>query len=372
MGGRLDPAAPGQHQEQDNAMTEKTPSTYAALPLQVTCRAVNAAGSTEEARAAMLDAVCHCTDLIGGSKRFYSTFAGEEIRLVVLPEYFMTSFPAGESVVEWQEKACIHPSGPEYEALGRVAQEQALFLSGNAYEIDPHFPELYFQVSFLIDPAGDVVLRYRRLISMFAPTPHDVLDAFLDHYGEDALFPVADTELGRVACVASEEILYPEIARALALRGAEVFCHSSSEVGSPLATPKNIAKQARAWENMAYIVSANSAGITGLPFPAQSTDGHSQVVDYKGRLLAEANAGESMNGVATIDIAGLRRARALPAMSNPLARQRLELFSSTYSGRSVYPPNTLLEEGVTRVPARDHYTGVQQAVVESLRERGLI
>ena len=30
-------------------------------------------------------------------------------------------------------------------------------------------------------------------------TPHDVLDRYVDHYGRDALFPVADTPLGRLA-----------------------------------------------------------------------------------------------------------------------------------------------------------------------------
>lgn len=347
-------------------------TTFAAVPLQVTCSAVNRIASAEQARESMLSAIAHCDALIGGSKRFYATFGGEEIALVVLPEYFMTSYPAGESVSEWQAKACIHPGGPEYEAMGRVAQANGVFLSANAYEIDPRFPELYFQVSFIIDPSGDVVLRYRRLISMFSPTPHDVLDAFLDHYGADALFPVADTPLGRLACVASEEILYPEISRALALRGAEVLCHSSSEVGSPCATPKNIAKQARAWENMAYVVSANSAGITGVPFPAQSTDGHSQVVDYRGKVLAEANQGESMNGVALLDIAALRRARQRPAMNNPLARQRLELFQRVYAEQSVYPANSLLDGPETQVPQREHFIRVQEAAIAALRERGVI
>ena len=46
-----------------------------------------------------------------------------------------------------------------------------------------------------------------------------------------------ETEIGRIAAIASEEILYPEIARALALRGAEVFIHSSSEAARPSALP---------------------------------------------------------------------------------------------------------------------------------------
>jgi predicted amidohydrolase len=158
----------------------------------------------------------------------------------------------------------------------------------------------------------------------------------------------------------------------MALRGAELICHSSSEVGSPLSTPKNIAKQARAYENMVYIVSANSAGIKDNPIPNQSTDGHSQVVDYKGRLLTEAGSGETMNGYAEIDISALRRTRAKPAMTNTLARQRLELFAPIYSGEPVYPANTLMDGNSIKSPGRQHYLDTQQSVITDLKKRGVI
>lgn len=345
---------------------------YQALALQMRCDAVNRL-SVDEARASMLETIKRAGALIAGSRGFLSSFSGSATRLVVLPEYFLTSFPMGESMEAWQAKGCVAMDGPEYEALGELAQQQGIYLAGNLYELDPHFPRLYFQTSFIVGPNGDVLLRYRRLLSMFAPTPHDVLDAYLDHYGEEGLFPVADTELGRLACVASEEILYPEITRAHVLRGAELICHSSSEVGSPRATPKNIAKQARAYENMAYIVSANSAGISNLPFPEASTDCHSQVVDYRGMVLAEAAAGESMCGNGEVDITALRRARRKPGMTNVLARQRLELFADVYGKQSVYPANSLAgAERAGSYPERAHFQRTLQGAIESLDKRGLI
>lgn len=346
--------------------------SYAALPLQMRCEAVNRCHSNHDARERMLQCIARCDELIAGSKAFISTFSGDPVRLVVLPEYFLTSFPMGEPVADWQEKACIAVDGPEYERLGEVAHKHGIYLSGNAYELDEHFPELYFQTSFIIDDAGQVILRYRRLVSMFAPTPHDVLDAYLDHYGEDSLFPVVSTPLGKLACVASEEILYPEITRALALKGAEVICHSSSEIGSPRATPKNVAKQARAYENMVYVVSANSAGIVDNPIPNQSTDGHSQVVNHKGMVLAEAGQGETMDGYAEIDVAALRRARSKTAMTNTLARQRLELFRNVYSSESVYPANSLLMDNGVKTPGRDHYLETQRQAIQVLQARGVI
>ena len=346
--------------------------SYAAIALQVTCKAVNLCSTVADARRQMLDTIAHCDQLIKGSKGFVGTFSGDDVRLVVLPEYFLTGFPMGESIADWANKACLKEQGPEYEDLCKLAQSNNVYLSGNAYELDSNFPNLYFQTSFIINDSGNVILRYRRLVSMFAPTPHDILDAYLDVYGEDALFPVADTELGKLACVASEEILYPEITRALALKGAEVICHSSSEVGSHLATPKNIAKQARAYENMLYVVSANSAGIEGIPFPAQSTDGYSQVVDYKGQVMAQADSGESMCGVATLDIEALRGVRRKPAMTNLLARQRLELFSRVYSGQSVYPANNMLDNGEVKVPDRSHFINNQQVAIDKLKDQDII
>ena len=52
-------------------------------------------------------------------------------------------------------------------------------------------------------------------------------------------------------------------------------------------TRKNVAKRARAIENMAYVVSANSGGIADHPILENSTDGGSQIVHYDGYLLCE-------------------------------------------------------------------------------------
>jgi predicted amidohydrolase len=265
----------------------------------------------------------------------------------VLPEYFLTSFPTGPDLPTWAARACLLQDGPEYKALGEVAKKNGVYLSGNAYEIDPKFLNLSFQVSFIINDQGELILRYRRLISMYTATPHDVWDKFVEAYGIEAAFPVADTPLGKLACIASEEILFPEVARSLALRGAEVFLHSSSETSSPQLTKKQIAKRARAVENLAYVVSANSAGIAGIDIPMSSTDGNSQIIDYEGRLLAEAGYGESMVALSQIDPAVVRHVRGRVGMDNYLARLRLEPFASTYQ-MSVYPANLLAKEKPSR------------------------
>jgi len=342
---------------------------YRALALQISCHAVNHCRDRTAARACMGEAI----DRVGRHVRAARGFFGQDVRLVVLPEYFLTGYPLGESIPEWADKAALAPDGAEYDALASIASDNDVFLSGNAYETDAAFAGIYFQTSFVIDPAGQTVLRYRRLISMFAPTPHDVWDRYLERYGLEGVFPVARTAIGRLAAIASEEILYPEIARALALRGAEVFLHSTSEVGSTRLTPKDIAKRARAIENLAYVVSANTGGFQGSDLAASSTDGMSKIVDFLGEVRVEAGFGESAVACAEIDLAALRRYRRRPGMGNLLARQRLELFAPVYGGARVHPANTLLDaEGRVVAPQRAHFSATQREVIERLTRLGLV
>ncbi len=346
-----------------------TDTAYRALALQTACHAVNKCPDVASARARMAESIARIARQVRAAKGFL----GPDVALVVLPEYFLTGYPLGESLPAWAAKAALAPDGPEYEALARIAQDNAVHLSGNAYETDGAFPGLYFQASFVIDPSGTLVLRYRRLVSMFAPTPHDVWDRYLDLYGLEGVFPVASTAIGRLAAIASEEILYPEIARALALRGAEVFLHSTSEIGSTRLTPKDIAKRARAIENLAYVVSANSAGFIDSDLPANSTDGLSKIVDFLGEVRMEAGFGESSVACAEIDLAALRRYRRRPGMGNLLSRQRLELFAPVYGAAPIYPANTLLDaNGAVVVPERSHFLETQRQVIERLARLGLV
>jgi predicted amidohydrolase len=338
-------------------------NSFRALALQVTCHAVNQARDRSEACSAMQNTINRLAGQIAASL----AFIGADCRLILLPEYFLTGFPMGESLAGWAEKACIEMVGAEYEALGKIAQKQRIFLAGNAYELDLNFPELYFQTCFVIDPSGSVVLRYRRLNSMFAPTPHDVWDQYLDCYGLEGVFPVAKTEIGNLAALASEEILYPEVARCLAMRGAEIFLHSTSEVYAER-SPKDAAKTCRAVENMAYVVSSNTAGILNTAIPTASADGGSKIVDYRGIVLAETATGESMAAFAEIDLAALRRFRRRPGLNNLLSRQRFELYAASYNQAHFYPANTMLGKDVDR----KHFLQTQQNSIERLADLGII
>lgn len=342
---------------------------YTALALQTVCEAVNQDKTPEEAHARMRAAIARVTGQIMASKNFLKGFNGYDLKLVVLPEYWMTGFPMGETREAWQAKAAIPMDGAFPDALAKVAQTAGIYLCSNHYETDPNFPHLYFQANVIYGPAGDTLLRYRRMISLYSPTPYDVWDRYLDIYGAGAVFPVTETEIGALATIASEEILYPEIARMMAFKGAEVLLHPTSEVGAPGLTPKHIAKKARALENIAYVVSANSATITGTPVPAASTDAMSIVLDWYGRTLAEAGSGETMNANAVLDIGALRETRRKTGMTNTLSRLPLAAFAPAYSAAEMAPPNRTPDGQMVQ---RADAIAQQQAVIDRLIASGVL
>lgn len=189
---------------------------------------------------------------------------------------------------------------------------------------------------------------------------------YLDRYGLDGLLPVARTPLGVLAAVASDEILFPELARALAYRGAELLLHSSSEQsGEP--RPKAAARLARATENLVWVVSANTAAVTGYGIPADAAGGGSEVIDPEGRVRAVAGPGETF-AVAKIDLELGRRLRATPGMHNLPARLATEVYRHVYE-EPIRPSGALADDPA---PTTDALRRVHQAAISvaaRLRER---
>ncbi|MDI3409024.1 nitrilase-related carbon-nitrogen hydrolase [Streptomyces cavernicola] len=91
------------------------------------------------------------------------------VRLLVLPEGALQGFtdeihdmPARE----YAQTAAIDVPGPETDILARFAREQDLFILGQAKARHPDWPELFFNVGFLINPAGEIVLKHYKMSAL--------------------------------------------------------------------------------------------------------------------------------------------------------------------------------------------------------------
>src|SRR5262249_33120986 len=266
-------------------------------------------------------------------------------KVVVLPEFALQGPPHGGTVREWIDKACYPIPGPITAPLAKLAIRYGIYIAGNQFELDETWPGRFFNCCFLINPKGEVILRFRRINTASWPSPHDFMEAYFARYGIEGTFPVVDTELGRLAMLACGEIAVPEVARVFMMRGAEVLLHPTNEQESPA---QEAAKVAPAAENMVYLVSANVAGGIGFSADGSVLGGRSQIIDYRGKRLAfDASSDESRRVSALIDIEALRRARRQTGMANTLLRGRWDMYRPFFERMTAYPANAFLNAPMT-------------------------
>src|SRR5580692_9311228 len=282
-------------------------------------------------------------------------------KLVVMPEFALQGPPHGLPVAAWIDRACCAIPGPITEPFQKFAQAHRIYIGGHQFDCDPEWPGRYFNTAFLIGPSGDVILRYRRINTAAFPSPHDFMDAYLKRHSMAEVFPVADTELGRIAMIPCGEINVPEVARVYMMQGAEVILHPTN---SPRRPAQEAAKVVRAAENMVYLVSANVAGSIGFSFDGSIPGGRSHIIDYLGRTLAYEDGNEqTVNVSAPIDLEELRAARKKDTgTSNPLLRARWEMYRPFFAAASFYPPNSFLD-----VPMADA-ASAKPAIAASLQK----
>jgi len=151
---------------------------------------------------------------------------------------------------------------------------------------------------------------------------------------------VAETPIGRIGCAICYDWIFPEALRQLAANGAEVLVRVSAYMDPWGATEPmdwwTVVNRCRALENIAYVVAANQ-GAALRRYPPYSWPGGSMVVDYDGRILAQASPGPGERiVVAPVDITALRHERAVRRGHHMLAHLRTEAYP-VYRGH-VYPP----------------------------------
>ena len=259
------------------------------------------------------------------------------VRLVVFPE-FAHAAPVFETVAELLEKLAIPIPNEHTERIEQKAREHGVYIqTGSMLEVDPKWPGRVFNTTCLIGPHG-MLYKYRK-VNTWIPfevhtSPHD-----LEGYDEP-MFPVADTPIGRIGCAICYDWLFPEAIRQLAANGAEVLLRVSAYMDPWGATEPmdwwTTVNRCRALENIAYVVGANQ-GASLKMYPPYSWPGGSQVVDYDGRLLAQASPGPGERiVVAPIDISALRHERDSRRGHQMLTHLRTEAYPVYQSHR--YPP----------------------------------
>ena len=297
------------------------------------------------------------------------------VKLAVFSEYGIIGQYRPRSVDEWIALAETIP-GEVTERIGKKARERGCFIAGNLFERDDDWPGRFFNTSFIVSPEGEVILKYRKHngpnnLNTTYTGPGDIYTDYIKLYGEDGFFPVVDTEIGRLACLTCTDVFYPEVARCLALQGAEVLIHCTAEPDGPDGDIWDSMRRCRAYENLCYFLSVNAGAFVGSNRPAAGYRGMTQVIDHFGKIQSiVSHPGEAVvTGKVDLDYVRWERTR-LPEsghVMNALAEIRSDLFSSFYAKAKRWPNDGWADQKIQSV----HETrALGREIIERLIKEG--
>jgi predicted amidohydrolase len=221
--------------------------------------------------------------------------------LVVLPEAYARDFgEAGSDVGPFAEDL----DGPFGTELARVALVRGTTVVAGMFERSPD-PSRPWNTLLV---RGGAAASYRK-IHLYDSFGYRESDALRAGPLEPAVVDLGGFRLGLMTCY---DLRFPELARLLVDRGADVLVVPTAWVAGPRKVDHwRTLSRARAIENTVYVVAAAQPG------PRYS--GHSLVVDPMGEVVVEAGEGEEIL-TATLSTAAIDEARR----TNPsLANRRL-------------------------------------------------
>lgn len=252
-------------------------------------------------------------------------------------------FPITGFSYDWNRKDILRLSidlpGPETEELGKAAKKYGCYIVFGSYARDKDWPDHVLSITTIIGPDGKILDKHWKVrnimgvfrigqapIELMTSTIYNCLDRYIEMYGADAVVPVTRTPLGNICTGAMQR--EPELFRAMAIKGGEIFLRTAT--GSFIPADMQI----NSVFNRVYTAVCNNAVSPGNQFFEEPGGaGGSAIYDPAGTPIAMARNEFEQLVAATIPIRSFRSTHRLPDFA-------WELYGPVYAQYvRKYPPN---------------------------------
>jgi omega-amidase len=195
-------------------------------------------------------------------------FAEQRCQLLVLPEMWSCGF-------FYEQLAAMAEQTPQVLAtLQQWSCSHGMVLVGSLPEAADG---VIYNTSYVVDATGEIVGSYRK-IHLFSMNRED------EHFGRGSQVLVCNTQAGRIATMICYDLRFPELARRLALDGANLLCVSALWPQARI-DHWSLLLRARALENQLFVLGCNGSGKDGKTI----FGGRSALISPQSTPLAEAN-----------------------------------------------------------------------------------
>lgn len=195
------------------------------------------------------------------------------VELIVFPEYSTQ----GLNTKKWltEEFLCDIP-GPETDAFAKACKEEGVYGVFSIMERNPDPNKNPYNTAIIINPDGEICLKYRKLQPWVPIEPW---------YPGDLGMPVCDGPAGsKLAVCICHDGMFPELAREAAYKGCNVYIRISG-YSTQVNEQWILTNRSNAWHNLMYTFSVNLAGYDGVFYYF----GQGQLCNYDGTTLVQGS-----------------------------------------------------------------------------------
>lgn len=229
-------------------------------------------------------------DVQGNLDRIEKLLQGHSADLFVLPELFATGYQF-KDMQESRSLAELVPGGLTTSVLTAIAKKNNTYIIAGLAEVEG---DHVYNSAVITGPDG-YIGKYRKL-HLFDREK----DCFQQGNLPLQLFDIAGTKVGVMICF---DWRFPELARSLALMGADLIAHPSNLV----LTHCPQAMITRCLENNVFAITADRVGAEErIKGELLNFMGQSQVVDPHGNILVRASMTEQEVHVVPLDLSMAR------------------------------------------------------------------
>lgn len=203
-------------------------------------------------------------------------------QMVVLPEMFNCPYDTGKFPLYAEKEG-----GETYQALSKAAKENGIYLVGGS--IPERDGNNIYNTCFVFGPTGHLIGKHRKMHMLDIDIRNgqyfkesDTLSA-----GDEAT--VVDTEYGKVGVAICYDIRFPELARSMVAKGAQILVYPASFNLSTGPAHWELLFRLRAVDNQVFAVGCSPARDYDTGYIAY---GHSIVVNPWGDVIGELNEEE--------------------------------------------------------------------------------
>ncbi|MCB5260797.1 MAG: beta-ureidopropionase [Candidatus Cloacimonetes bacterium] len=204
--------------------------------------------------------------------------------LVVLPELALSGYVFTDKE-ELNQVAESIPGGSIFGAMRELSAKQNLSICYGFPEKDG---DTYYNSSALVNPDGTYFV-YRKIHLFFR-------EKIFFSSGEDPFFVCPAKNGIKIGMMICFDWQFPESARSLALKGAQIICHPSNLV-LPWCQD---AMKIRSLENRVYSITSNRTGTEINGEQSEYFTGGSQILGTKGEILIRMN--DTEEGIYSVEI----------------------------------------------------------------------